>query len=278
MIADGLEKLKQLIEEGQAVEIITPPAEADDLYGVRIAGYDRIEWRKAAPHPRHYTVDGIDDFIDVIRRERVDESKPVPIDSGGSPTIKPTLIFSSRGSIFAYLDDDHDMRRETVTCTLPHSHAWRELADLAAQRRQMRQRDFLRFLRIELTSSVVPIEFINRVKSMKFSTGAAASANLGGGDESITTEVRRQAYAGGQPLPDEDDIVLTPRVYEQGDEAAGEEFDILCKCVVDLEPATFTLIPLPGQLEAAQRQADEQINAVIGAALGPEAVIVRGEA
>ena len=114
---------------------------------------------------------------------------------------------------------------------------------LRAQSSPMDQQAFCRLLRLDLD---VPAEVLARYRSLRWSSGAQASAVQGHGKESLGREVYA-ALANADDVPES--FVLSIPLYDskgQRDTAA-----IRCNVDIDTSRETLRIDPAPGAIQAA---------------------------
>ncbi len=220
--------------------------------------------QEAKASPRHYRFFGLPDFaVGVIRELPVNESAP------------RIVVFCGRGKIEAVLDEAGD-RRERLEMSLPESHAFETLGTCERARTPFDQRAFLRLLRIDL-AGCCPEGLVGTFQSLKFTRASDGEQEISVARESMGKSIKMQLAAGkGNNIPEE--VTLRVNVYRDLTESQDPALrkDVRCAIDTNLDEATFTLIPLGGELETAQRETDDWVHRFLKTEFGPAVDVLCG--
>lgn len=195
------------------------------------------------PYPRTHQLGSIDQFADFVPNA---EERKI--------TANPTIWVCS-GGVKLIFDDSAGSRREChayVGLTATAAYAF-----LLASDRRFNQKDFVKLLRYTLWECLddagrLGLKAIRSFSSKNFVT---SHGNVEHGRQSLGKELESEIRSDAGDIPEE--LTLHVRLFT--DRALTRRFPI--KCAIDIEPAegTFSLRPLPEQLDAA---VDEQLQAI----------------
>ena len=157
---------------------------------------------------------------------------------------------------------------DRVWMNLPMAHAFAKLAILGGQRTPMGQRAFIDLVRIDLAGCYKPDDLAT-FRAIKFADSKSGDSTVEQGRASYGVSVKKE-LTGATAIPEE--ITLEIPVYE---DLAELKLPVVCAVSVDLDHATFALIPLAGELSKAQRDVDEDIAGQLRALL-PQHTVVLG--
>lgn len=243
MNADAIKAIQDIAVKAHGQDIVTTTHEPSHVYFLRDRATGNLDRKEAAPAIRRYRLSTIEDMVEAVKSfaSKVEKARPV--------------VFCGRGDITAILDENAG-RRERLVMELPMSGEFEKLKELE-RRSPMQQKQFVSTLRISLAGSVDPA-VVSTFRDLKFSKSDNGESNIGNSAQTVGRKVQMEIAGGGKPIPDE--IEVTPFVYRDlVDESLRQK--IRCAIDVNLDDATFTLVPLAGELERAQRQTDLWIKA-----------------
>jgi hypothetical protein len=218
-----------------------------------------LERHEAEPGPVAYRFFTLDDFAKGVR------------DLGGADVGKRGAVFAGRGAVVAVLDEGGD-RRDRLSMELPQSHEFRGLARLGENRTIFKHDAFIRLLRVDLAGCLED-GVLATFRNVKHENNQAGASVVGTGKESVSLDVRRNLLFDGKDAPDE--ITVSVHVYRDLPDLFDDDARVPIRCVVEVDvlaPA-FTLIPLAGECERAQRDTDSRIQEKLRDAL-PEGMRV----
>jgi hypothetical protein len=247
--AEAIEKIGALVRAADGIR--HPESEPRHVYYFR-GGDGSWERKLADPAPRAHRADDLETFVAMMRGYGHEEA----------------LVLISESQVTGVLDPD--VRREMIVWPLTPTRQWSILSgpQLSAPRNQ---RDFIRFLRVDLAGCVSP-ELIRLLRSLKFSNAGDAERNVGKSTEAIATSIRRACLTGDAELPDEATLRVT--VYEEWAKETSRQ-DVTCALSVDLEDGELSLETIAGELHDAGLNVRREIQAALTAGL-PGALIGLG--
>ncbi len=131
--------------------------------------------------------------------------------------------------------------------TLVQSRGMLRLATLDQEKNQgFEQRDFIRLLRIELGQDNATL--VTQFRRLDWDTTDKRSGEVSKDRESLGAAITKKVQ-GVDELPDE--LAVEISVYDNLPE--GERVFVLCAVEIDFANQRFSLVPLPGELQAAIR-------------------------
>lgn len=253
MIQEALQWCADLVNDAKGYRYFKPAAEAPDVYYLAPPG-GPAQCMIATPWPRRYVTHTLTGFVDAVGVFRHD---------------RPATVFYAQGQ-FVCVWDENGQRRDTVSMKFHITHAFEVLEALATTRTYRDQKKFLHLLRIDLSPSF-PLNLIDAVRALRFGEKREGESTLKTQTETLGRRIER-SVSGAAEFPDS--VTLTVPVFEEDANADG--FDIRCALDINLEEATFALIPIPGQLSTALRLADERLLVDLRSALPADVEIVAG--
>ena len=165
-----------------------------------------------------------------------------------SPLAVAPLVLIGVWKLTAYLD--HERRTDCVSCDMPVSEAFAFLRDFRG--RKMSQVDTLRALRVTFAGAV-DRGVIYAIKNLTFETAAKSESVIDHGKEAISRTVKAKV-SGLLEIPDQ--FTVEARVYDFDCLAPAR---ITCALELSTKDSTIAFTALPGQLTAAQVEAQRQI-------------------
>jgi hypothetical protein len=246
---------KQAVEA--APKTFAVSAEPNDVYFLKQA--DGSSKRVLAePAPRKYAASRIEDFVQLVKKLRDANAPPQGelLDGQGMEpimrvTLGPTLVMVGERKISALLNE-HE-RRERIAFALTTTTAFETLAICEKSRVGKEQKRFVSMLRIDLNGCVDDI-LISQFKSIRFEKSSEGESQVSNSNKAVSTKVKMSLAAGGKEIPDSIDTNVC--VYEEFPEI---ESTVRCAVETNIEEATFTLIPLAGELHAASVETRRRI-------------------
>lgn len=244
MINDAfVQKIQELATSACAIRQMNVDREPPWVYFIVDQAKGTVQRMEAAPAPRRYVAYRLADVSALVRQFQAQSAM--------------TFVWCGRGKVHVTLDEA-GTRREAITMAAPPSKAFERLKALEAEREPMDQRAFLELLRVELAGCVED-DFVALVRDLRFAANSEGLGQIQAGKESLGKKVMQEVVSGGRTIPDF--VVATVPVYEDLVDESGRVFSVEVKCAlsIDLSQQTLMLVPLPEQLTAAQRGADEWI-------------------
>jgi hypothetical protein len=251
---DALEFLSKQAVDARPI-CVSHQSEPGDVYFRREldGSYSRQE---SEPKPRRYTAARLEDFTELVKEMRdaprsAMAEKLVNDHANGVATplprveytLGPTLVLVGEKQIVALLNEHH--RRERLHFELTKSKAFKTLTECEESRDAAAQKEFLSMLRIDLNGAV-EATVINLFKQIKFEKSSEGESSISNSSKAVSNKVKMSLAAGGQEIPDE--ITAKLAVYEEFPEIV---LPVRCAVETNIEEATFTLIPLAGELNEA---------------------------
>lgn len=167
------------------------------------------------------------------------------------------FVFEGEGPALYYNEESLTLRfdesiRDNAACQLKHSPQFLALRDVASQK-PFRQRDFVRFLRIDLfgcfsaESSLLPL-----VRNLKWTNSAEGGGNIQHGKESMGRSIEARV-SGESTIPEE--VTLFVPVYENFRNIQ----PVQCAIEILTDEQAFRLTPYPMSLSNAVEETVEAI-------------------
>lgn len=246
--AEAIEAVENLHRRAMTAEVRPSPSGVDgELMVIKPGG--GVEFLQSKPKWRRYAatdLTGLGQLID-FAAER-EGTKPV--------------AFVGEGGVFVAFDES--TRLEHATLPLPVSKQLQRLRAWEATRTAIGQAEMVLLLRSELHDTFTPSGLLPILRSLKFSSNADGEANLQHGRESMGMAINRKVAGGdADELPEtvtfRVPVFDVPDCLEWFDDGEGNAAVVECALHIDLESHKFALIPLPGLISRAMRQAEAQI-------------------
>jgi hypothetical protein len=240
MLKEALDKLQDTAVKAAGVEIKEIPG---DERTVLVCSEGKPQERPVPPPLRYHSVLGLNDIVDAAGKWGAD---------------KGVLWHNERDIILVVNDED---RREYVSMDLRMTEHFRTLAKLETTGKSIDQRAMVNLLRHDLLG-VLPETLLPIVRKLKVATGAGTESELQPGRERGTDEFKRE-LAGAADLPEVVNAVCS--VYSAPGLQAKRT--IRLSLAFDVTAMTFTLLPLPDEMNAAVQNAQLELHAQLVEAL-----------
>lgn len=234
MLQEALQYLARQAEEANVPSVTAIPG---DPVQVLISHGGAYEKHQLPPAHRKHTVRTLDDMILITERASAVW--------GGKP-----VLWHDRASVVLVVDDGE--RRDLVTMPLQIAETYATVEKLAT--RKFTQKEFVQLLRVSLRGCVVDKTLLPAVRELKFKKNASGTSGIQHGRESMGREIESE-IVGADAIPEE--VVLQTRVYNNPDVQYMAK--VACALDIDLESETFTLRPMPDQLEEAVQGAQNEV-------------------
>lgn len=169
-------------------------------------------------------------------------------------------MWCSLKSITLIVDDCiHSFRRDTVTMVLTPSPIFDAVAGVSG--RKQAQEVLYRFLKHNLhNSDISPGSFISLISNLKFSSSQEIAGQVSAVAKNTFGRSTMSEVTGAAELPETIAIEFAPwpnsRIWEKNE---GPTVTLTCSVYVDATEGTITLSLLPGEIEAAQADAIEDL-------------------
>lgn len=154
----------------------------------------------------------------------------------------PSAIYISENEV-AYIYDQTD-RRDRASCELVVSDPFDVLAGFSRNPTDLSHEALIRHLRITFRGCI-PAEILKTLRSVKFSTGADASATIQNTKTESMGNTVRNAIAGDNPMPEE--LFFRVPIFENHTFMA----DVACALEVFPSRQAFRIVPYPGEIANA---------------------------
>lgn len=255
MLAELLEKIEALSVAAKGTHVLHPDAEPKHRYMV-VRPNGLVEWQDAAPEPRKHTARSLHTIVEAA--EKLKDARV---------GVRPAVWYSRHGVVL--LTDDGD-RRDRVTMPLAFSPPLLDLMSREARRQSVSQAQFVSLLRTTLAKTVRG-NLLEIVRKVNFVQNAAGNSELQHGKSSIGKSLQSE-LTGAAIIPEY--ATFDVPVF------AGHFIAVRpveCALEVDAAMQTFTLVPLPLQIEGAVASAEGALGDFLGEALGEEFAVFYGE-
>lgn len=159
-------------------------------------------------------------------------------------------VWISPSRVEIVIDDSKESRRlERAVVPLDRTIANQTLQTFLDDETELDQKSFIRVLRLKLFDCLDKEgrDAITVLRTINFSNSTTGHGVVEKSRESLGREIEAEVRSDAGEIPDE--LLLNIRLYE--DRALQRRFTIRCALEIDSRKATFSLCPLPGQLEDA---------------------------
>jgi len=227
---DALEYLVQLGAEKNPGVVQLPPCEPPHRWGFWNPEKQELEIHEAQYPPKCFSMQSVHDLRDAL------------LDIGGAET----RVFVAMNAVVAVIDAKNSPR-DRVFARLAFTDAFEVLSSWRGGG-SLNQAAMIAKLRRVFHASDLS-KLLPKVRSLRFQKSSNTDANISHGNETITADVRKQAMAGGEALPEYAEFAV--QVYN--DWAQEEPCIIKCSVDVDIDRQTISVSPLSGEIEKALR-------------------------
>jgi hypothetical protein len=238
MIKEAIEHIGKLALQAQP-HFFKPSGEPDHVYYLRAPDGSAYFRQEVQPKARAYSAATVDDFVALVKE--MQEVVTLQTDTPG-----PTLIMVGVGGVQALLDERH--RLERIRFPLTQTASFKKLLEADEERAPKNQQEFVSLLRVDL-NECVDKTIVETFRNLKFAKNSEGESQISNSNKAISTKVQMSLAAGNKPIPDEIDARVV--VYE---EFPNLVMAVRCAVETCIEDATFTLIPLAGELSKASTE------------------------
>lgn len=254
MLKELVEKIGALAVEAHGVEVVTPPGEPKHRYAIRKPD-GTLEWFEATPPPRQHAVRSVEALVDVARHFKEDGCLP-------------TCWYSRTGVVLVV--NEMAGRRDRVTLPLGLSVPLTDLMLREAKRQPVGQAQLVSLLRTTLARCVRG-NLLEMVRRVNFSQSAAGHGELHHGKSSIGKSLQAE-LTGAAALPE--NVTFDVPVFSGHFHTVQP---VECALEVAPETQTFTLVPIPGDIERAVALGEAALGSRLAAGLKDEVSVFYGE-
>lgn len=242
MLDQAIKELTRLSVEANLPRVLPIEDEASNIRHVWTPdGLKKIE---LTPEPRSHALFSLEAFADFMK----------DVDTTAD-------VFYSFGEINVFPDQDN--RWDGLQFKLTPSRQLTTLTQLDVRPIVYKsQRELIKLLRIELYCCLATAgNFLQNLRSLKFSSSIEGDANLQHGKESLGKKISSQ-IAGADVIPEEVELIVP--MFDNL-ESPGRKV----RCAVDLDHQneTIAFLPLPGQLSRAKTATEEWLGSRLVALL-----------
>lgn len=253
----AVQAIAELAQGAAVASVLSVPGEAPGFAWIQDPGKDARRVTLEA-HPRNYRAFSLAALCGQIDHFAASEV------AGGTDGVGAVVAFIGRGRVSVVLDEG-EKRLNRLAMDLPISKPFAFLCQLGASPTYFNQRDIVWKLRTEIgADNIKPEDLLGRLRTIKFSSASDGTSEVRTGRESMGAQVNRTVMSGGTDFPDECTLAVPVYADVTIDENPIVQH-IVCAIDIDVEKQTFLLKPMPGELERAQRETDEEIRAHIEA-------------
>lgn len=242
MQVDVLNKIEELVTEANRVEVVTVPSEPSHLYYLRNG--KELTQMTAAPPVIGHVASTLETLADKAADTVTGDEEKREVES---------QIWVDRSGVVLLLDGD---RRDKVTFGLSLSQQLLKLDQIADK--AFTQKDFVFLLRttfrdcLTLAGDLLPI-----VRKVKFTNNQSGESEVKHGSSSIGKSLTAEITGTGT-LPEYVNLAL-PVFAQAGVQSVRSV--VSCALEPDAATCTFRLVALPGQIEQAVGDGENQVRA-----------------
>lgn len=251
MIQEAIEKIQEMVEATQRVQVIDLPKEPADVYGLVLAD-GTFSKETAEPKPRQYKATSLTGLCQQIKFFN-DQMLGVPRDTA-DPNLRP-VVFVGRGMVKVLLGEEE--RRHSITMDLFHSLGFSFLREAQANAKSLDQKTLVWELRTRFCGNISPANFLPDIKQLRFQSSSDGEATVQTGRESLRRHVQAGVVMGDAKELAEVVVIGCP-VYDGLPEIGGAaNFEVAVD--VNLSEQKLVLRTMPGECEIALISAHEAI-------------------
>lgn len=260
MDVNTLNRLVELAQKAVQPKVVELPGEPRHRYAVCTPDGD-MRAIDAEPEPRKHRAYDLT-AVAQLAAEFTKDAQPEAAPEGEEPPqqVKVVDVWYSRHGVVALLDNM--TRRDEVRLKLEVSPQLSLLVELAKKPAEHTQRAFINLLRTGLHGALSET-LLHDVRIVKFRLNTLAEGEVQHGKRSIGKQQEAELH-GYDKIPE---IVSAYVPVFDGFET-GVVYPVKCAIEINPENSTFTLMPLPGEIEKAVRRAEEHLGDMLRHQLG----------
>lgn len=254
MLKEFVEFIAQQAVKAAGPQILKPESEPDHVY-LLTRPDGTVERRDADPEPREHKAGDLEALTDWAK---------------ALPEPGKSVAWYHRSAVVLVADDR--TRRDTVTLELTLSPQVLTLQQFESRAQAFKHADFMKLLRVTFADCLGRSgNLLEILKKVNFSAGKLAESSVGHAKASVGRTLESQV-TGTAAIPER--VELDVPVFV----GALDNLRCVVRCALEPDGATetFSLIPLPGQLEAGIRTAEERIGVILHADLKGVAPVYYG--
>ena len=236
MLKEALDFLTDQATKARGARVVQVP-EPKHKYIVEAADGE-LEWHESDPEPRNHKARDLSAILAFAEANA--ESK----------------IWYSRSGVVCVVDDK--TRRDKVTLALSPSPQVEALRKMEQSREPIEQADLVLLLRTTFAGSVSPPNFLSIIKTLKFNRQEDGETEIDHGKASLGKNIKL-GLTSGEKIPEE--ITFTVPIFAN---AFFMMSPVRAAVHIDAAEETFTIIPLPLEIERAVIKAETMICTDIG--------------
>jgi hypothetical protein len=257
MLEQLVNRLAGLGVEAKRNIIIAPPAEPVHVYGVVNTDTGAVDWRRASPAPLNATALAVSGLVRALKAHVGDE-----VNGPAGAT-----VWYSRGGVVGIANRGD--RRDRVTLPLKYSPQMQLLSewDKGGASDDFKQAELVYLLRTTFKNNMDKQgRLLDIVRKIRWESDGAAEVEILHGKSSVGKQLRQEAR-GLDAIPEY--TTFTVPVFDSA-ELSAKTFPVECAFEPDAASSTFSIIPLPGEVERAKAFAEAEVAALIMASLTEE--------
>jgi hypothetical protein len=235
MLADFLEKIRELAKRGDSVQIATHDGLPDSVF---VRHGDSLEVKDVPPSRRTHTVQGYEDITKAVND---------PMCSDGE-------IFHDHAGISLHLNRGD--RRDTIRLPLNHSERWAKLESMRGGGKGT-VRDVIRTLRFDLHGTGIE-SVIQALSKIDFTRKSDGGASVSHGRESLGQSVEASVQQ-ADSVPET--FVVHCSVYTNPGFRELTAVEVTCGIYLDLQNEQIEIRVLADELSKAENAAQTAIGA-----------------
>lgn len=245
MFKELVDRLVELGERNASGRVIATPAEPSHTYCLQKPD-GSLEYVRATPPKRSHYASDVATLAAIVKRF-AEQGKHI------------VSVWYSQQGVLALLDDDD--RHDRAILPLSLSSFVVALRKLEHTRTWLTQVEFIQLLRITLAGCLSSSNILSSVRSVKFRQLAQGERDVQHGKVSLGKSLEAELN-GASTIPEE--MSLWVPIFPGVVDAA-----IMIPVALDVDPVAekFLLQPLPGSVDAAIREAEKRLGALVRAAL-----------
>ncbi len=258
MIAEAIERIKDIIREGMTAKVLQVPG-PDWSYVIQNPADDTIERVNLDPELSFAATD-VPSFLGILKTilaTDIGSDKPTMADV--------PVVYVENAQVCAVLGA---AERVKLVLPLPSSDELECLEEKSGE--WFDHRHFVNLLRDQLPT---PPEILSKIRSLKAKQSAASASDIQTRNESMGREVNRSVLGGdGEEIPETVTFAVRPFAPPTMAKAGTVE----CSIDITYDPVAFRLVPLFGQTDAIKIAGLDQLVAELGSGVPEGWQVLRG--
>lgn len=268
MIQEAIQAIEQMALASANIQTIRLDRDPPEISYLHNRKTGQLTKMVAEVKPRDYSAKTMQEFAAMVLHFKAKQAADAS-----------AVVFIDHEGMIAILNEN-GRRDEFLGLCCKKSEPFDRIEEIARSPRDFSQRELVWQLRTTFANlRTEPVDLLGQVRHIKFLSNAGGESQIKHGRESISNAVLSEVQGiDAEAFPET--VMFRVPVFCDTYSDTGEPFEAEIECALNLNPDTqkFTIKPLPGEVEAAERAAMEWMKNVMKRLLGSAAEVFIGTA